>query len=77
MKQGSIRLILNNMKLITFLQIYLLQPSKSLSPLVSNVPITVAPLAKHLPAFYTTRRKITKLLTGAKKTQSVSPTLFM
>jgi len=47
-------------------------------------PVTVAPLAMHLPASYTTWRHITMFrwafhifLSRAKQTQSTSPTGFM
>jgi len=86
MKQGSIRTILHSIKLVTtFYRFISMQLSKSHTPSLStNVPINVAPLAKHLTAFYKTWREITVFrgalhvfLSGAKETQSKSPTLFM
>jgi len=86
MKQGSVTTILHSIQLVTtFYRLFSMQLPKSHTPSLStNVPITVAPLAKHLPAFYKTWREITVFrgalhvfLSGAKETQSKSPTLFM
>jgi len=50
----------------------------------SNILVTVAPLATHLPASYTTLRDITmyrgafhSIPSGAKKAQSTSHTVFI
>jgi hypothetical protein len=63
--------------------ISLQHPKSQNSSLSSYDTVTVAPLAKHLPAFYKTRREITisrgafhMFLSGAKKTHSTSSTLY-
>jgi hypothetical protein len=85
-KQGSIRTILHSIKMITPFTDLLqcnFQHQITLSPF-TNVLVTVALLATHLPAPHRIRRDITMFrgalhvfLSGTKEAKSTSPNLFI
>jgi len=84
MNQGSIRTILLRIKMITPTYKIYFNATFKVTKTSPNIPVTVAPLATHLPASYTTWRDITvfwgafhTFLSGAKQTQSTSPTAFI